>query len=112
MRRRLPARMGAGLLTLVATLGLTLSSLAQAASVDNAVAHLTARRAQFRTVAELEDTKLGLVTSLMSSSPTFQFSSIRPGAVFNLTIYRKSCNELNTDNQISRAKVGKQLNCF
>ena len=35
MRRRLPARMGAGLLTLVATLGVTLSSLAQAASVDN-----------------------------------------------------------------------------
>ena len=68
------------------------------------------RASQF--LAELEDTKLGLVTSLMSSSPTFQFSSIRPGALFNLTIYRKSCNELNTDHQISRAKVGKQLNCF
>ena len=44
-------------------------------------------------LAELEDITLGLVTSLMSSTPTFQFSSIRPGTLFNLTIYRKSLNE-------------------
>ena len=52
-----------------------------------------ARSSQFR--AELVDLQLGLETSLMSSNPTFHFSSVRPGTLFNLTIYRKSYNEYN-----------------
>ena len=39
-------------------------------------------------LAELEDLKLGLSTQLTASRPTFQFSSVRPGAAFNLSIYR------------------------
>ena len=52
-----------------------------------------ARSSQFR--AELVDLELAVETSLMSSSPTFHFSSVRPGALFNVTIYRKSYNEYN-----------------
>ena len=58
-----------------------------------------ARSSQFR--AELVDLKLGLETSLMSSNPTFHFSSVRPGALFNLTIYRKSYNEYNCHTSFS-----------
>ena len=39
-------------------------------------------------LADLQDLKLGLSTQLSSSRPTFQFSSVRPGATFNISIYR------------------------
>ena len=39
-------------------------------------------------LADLQDIKLGISTQLSSSRPTFQFSSVRPGAAFNLSIYR------------------------
>ena len=39
-------------------------------------------------LAELTDLQLGLGTQLTASTPTFQFSSVRPAAAFNLSIYR------------------------
>ena len=39
-------------------------------------------------LAELTDLQLGLATQLTASTPTFQFSSVRPAAAFNLSIYR------------------------
>ena len=45
-------------------------------------------------LAELEDLKLGISTQLSSSRPTFQFSSVRPGAAFNLSVYRYGKNSL------------------
>ena len=39
-------------------------------------------------LAELTDLQLGLATQLTASTPPFQFSSVRPAAAFNLSIYR------------------------
>ena len=43
--------------------------------------------ALYQFLAELLDVKLDLRTTLMASRPTFQFSSVRPGAVFTLNLY-------------------------
>jgi len=41
----------------------------------------------YQFMAELLDVKLGLTATLLASRPTFQFSSVRPSAVFTLNIF-------------------------
>ena len=45
-------------------------------------------------LAELEDLDLGLATQLTGSRPTFHIASVRPGAAFNLSIYRSELRTL------------------
>ena len=55
-------------------------------------------------LAELEDLDLGLATQLTASQPTFHIASVRPGAAFNLSIYRSElsphCNALSALNTL------------